>query len=85
RSKITLIDPSGKTLAQKEISVNDPLVYKGLWFYQSNYNPEDPTVSGIMVVYEPGLWVTYLGFAMIVIGTIWMFYLKPIIKKRQGV
>ncbi|MFZ9834930.1 MAG: cytochrome c biogenesis protein ResB [Holophagaceae bacterium] len=84
RSKITLLDTSGKILAQKEISVNDPLVYEGLWFYQSNYNPEDPTVSGIMVVYEPGLWVTYFGFAMIVIGTIWMFYLKPIFLKRSG-
>lgn len=84
RSKITLLDTSGKILAQKQISVNDPLVYEGLWFYQSNYNPEDPTVSGIMVVYEPGLWVTYFGFAMIVIGTIWMFYLKPIFLKRSG-
>ena len=85
RSTISLIDQSGKIIAQKQISVNDPLVYKGLWFYQSNYNPEDPSVSGIMVVYEPGLWVTYLGFAMIMVGTIWMFYLKPIFKKRQGV
>ncbi len=84
RSKITLLDFSGKTLAQREISVNGPLVYKGLWFYQSNYNPEDPSVSGVMVVYEPGLWITYLGFAMIAIGTIWMFYLKPFFQKQAG-
>jgi hypothetical protein len=82
RSVIVVQDDAGRELARKEISVNDPLVFRGHWFYQSNYDPNDATVSGIMVVHEPGLLVTYLGFACLLLGTLWMFYLKPTLKKR---
>ena len=82
RSVLVIQDPSGKELARKQVSVNDPLIFRGHWFYQSNYNPDDPTMSGIMVVYEPGLWLTYLGFFSLIIGALWMFYLKPWLKKR---
>ncbi len=82
RSVIVAQDREGRELARKEISVNDPLIFRGHWFYQSNYDPNDPTVSGIMVVHEPGLLITYLGFACLILGSIWMFYLKPTLKKR---
>ena len=35
-STLTVID-GGKSVVTKTISVNDPLVYKGIWFYQSSY------------------------------------------------
>ena len=79
---LVIEDKGGHELARKEVSVNDPLIFRGHWFYQSNYDPKDPTVSGIMVVYEPGLWLTYLGFASLILGSLWMFYLKPWLKKR---
>ena len=82
RSVLVIEDKDGHELARKEVSVNDPLIFRGHWFYQSNYDPKDPTVSGIMVVYEPGLWLTYLGFASLILGSLWMFYLKPWLKKR---
>ncbi|MBS1766469.1 MAG: cytochrome c biogenesis protein ResB [Acidobacteria bacterium] len=82
RSVLVIEDKEGHELARKQVSVNDPLVYKGHWFYQSNYDPKDATVSGIMVVYEPGLWLTYLGFACLIFGSLWMFYLKPWLKAR---
>jgi len=84
RSELVVFDSMGKQLAKKIVSVNDPLIYEGHWFYQSNYNPEDPSVSGIMVVREPGLWLVYVGFLMLIVGIVWMFYLKPIIKRRDA-
>ena len=84
RSVLVVEDKEGRELARKEVSVNDPLVFRGHWFYQSNYDPKDPTVSGIMVVVEPGLWLTYLGFACLLFGALWMFYLKPWLKKRAA-
>lgn len=84
RSVLVIEDKDGRELARKEVSVNDPLVFRGHWFYQSNYDPKDSTVSGIMVVYEPGLWLTYLGFICLIGGALWMFYLKPWLKKRAG-
>lgn len=83
RSIISVLDSSGKKIKEKEISVNGPMIHKGHWFYQSNYNPDDPKVSGIMVVYEPGLYITYFGFFTLILGTVWMFYLKPILQKRM--
>ncbi|HET8900599.1 MAG TPA: cytochrome c biogenesis protein ResB, partial [Holophagaceae bacterium] len=83
RSVLVIEDKDGHELARKEVSVNDPLVFRGHWFYQSNYDPKDSTVSGIMVVYEPGLWLTYLGFLCLIGGALWMFYLKPWLKKRS--
>ena len=35
-STLTVVD-GGKSVVTKTISVNDPLVYKGIWFYQSSY------------------------------------------------
>ena len=35
-SRLSIID-NGKTALTKTIQVNDPLQYKGLWFYQSSY------------------------------------------------
>ncbi|HJU82687.1 MAG TPA: cytochrome c biogenesis protein ResB [Holophagaceae bacterium] len=81
RSMLVIQDGIGRELARKEISVNDPLVFRGHWFYQSNYDPRDPGVSGIMVVREPGLGIIEFGFALLLAGTLWMFYLKPLLKK----
>jgi cytochrome c biogenesis protein len=35
-STLTVVD-GGQSVVTKTISVNDPLVYKGIWFYQSSY------------------------------------------------
>ncbi|MFQ5456071.1 MAG: cytochrome c biogenesis protein ResB [Nitrospirota bacterium] len=35
-SKLTIID-NGKEVLEKRIEVNDPLQYKGIWFYQASY------------------------------------------------
>jgi cytochrome c biogenesis protein len=37
--KLKILAPSGKTLAEKTISVNDPLTYKDLTVYQASYSP----------------------------------------------
>ncbi|MBL0212138.1 MAG: cytochrome c biogenesis protein ResB [Holophagaceae bacterium] len=84
RSELVVLDAVGRQLAKKTVSVNDPLIFRGHWFYQSNYNPEDPSVSGIMVVHEPGLWLVYAGFLCLITGLVWMFYLKPVLKKKEA-
>ena len=37
-SKLSVIE-NGKVMLQKDIEVNEPLVYKGITFYQSSYQP----------------------------------------------
>lgn len=84
RSELVVLDPTGKQLVKKTVSVNDPLIFQGYRFYQSSYNPDDPSVSGIRMVQESGLWLVYAGFLMLIIGIIWMFYLKPVLKRRDA-
>jgi len=39
-SDLSVIE-NGREVARKTITVNDPLVYKGIWFYQSGYGQAD--------------------------------------------
>jgi hypothetical protein len=71
---------SGTDTLQRTISVNDPMTYSGWTFYQVNYNPEDPTYSGLDVVYDPGVSWVFLGFTLICLGVFYMFYVEPRLK-----
>jgi len=66
------------------ISVNDPMTYSGWTLYQVNYNPEDPTYSGLEAVYDPGVSWVFLGFFLICLGVFWMFYVEPRLKKKAA-
>lgn len=66
------------------ISVNDPMTHAGWTLYQVNYNPEDPTYSGLEAVYDPGVSWVFLGFALICLGVAWMFYVEPRLKRKAA-
>ncbi len=82
RSQVSVLE-GGVTVRQDTIAVNHPLSYGGYRFYQSNYRREDPTYSGILVVKDPGLWVAYLGFAMMCLGVACRFYVTPWLARRR--
>ena len=81
RSRLAVIE-DGQRVLTKTISVNDPLSYGGYSFYQSNYRKEDLTYSGIMVVKDPGLPVVLTGLALICVGAVWSFYVRPRLIRR---
>jgi hypothetical protein len=61
------------------ISMNEPLKYKGLTFYQASFEegPDlQPKSSILSVNYDPGRWVKYLGSLIICLGIVWLFYQK---------
>jgi len=66
----------GKVVLKKKVEVNNPLHFGGYYFYQSNYDPKDPTYSGISVVRDPGVYIVFLGFFLLTIGGILRFYFK---------
>jgi hypothetical protein len=74
----------GAKRLQTSISVNDPLDHAGWTLYQVNYNPEDPTYSGLDAVYDPGVAWVFLGFALICVGVFYMFYVEPRLKGRAA-
>jgi len=73
----------GNVVKSQIVEVNKPLVYDGYYFYQSNYNPDDPDYSGIQVVKDPGIFIVYFGFIVLISGLIYIFYLKPIFKRSK--
>jgi hypothetical protein len=72
----------GREVMAKTIEVNHPLVYGGWAIYQQSYNETDWTWTGFEVVRDPGLWVVYAGFVMMCLGSIYVFYVKPRVKKN---
>jgi hypothetical protein len=67
----------GDRMARAVISVNDPFEFGGWTLYQVNYNPEDPTYSGLEAVRDPGVLWVFVGFSLICIGVFYMLYIEP--------
>ncbi len=76
RSRLTVVE-DGRDVLTKTIEVNDPLTWRGYYFYQSSYREEDPSYSGIEVVRDPGFKTAFVGFGMIAFGLIFVYYLRP--------
>lgn len=66
------------------VSVNDPFTFNGWTFYQVNYDPKDPNYSGLEAVRDPGVNWVFLGFGLISLGVIYMFYLEERFKKAKA-
>lgn len=67
----------------REIRVNDYFTYRGYRFFQTNAEPDDPTYSGIGVVYDPGIRIVLLGMYTIIAGTLLAFIVRPIVLARR--
>jgi hypothetical protein len=73
----SVVDVPG--IGNHEISMNEPLKFKGYTFYQSSFNEDErnnPTASILSVNWDPGRWIKYLGCLLIVFGIIHLFYFK---------
>ncbi|MGZ3747809.1 MAG: cytochrome c biogenesis protein ResB [Pseudobdellovibrionaceae bacterium] len=70
----------------QEISMNEPLKYKGFTFYQASFQEDpktqEPNASIFSVNQDPGRWIKYLGCFITVIGIIMLFYFKK--KAKRG-
>jgi len=77
-SDVEVLD--GKTIEGPiNISMNEPLYYKDITFYQSSFS-EDETGRAVSSVFsvnrDPGRWIKYIGSLMIVFGSILLFWRK---------
>jgi ResB-like family len=82
RSDVTVTD--GPAVKKAVITVNDPLAFGAWTFYQVNYDPRDPTYSGLEAVRDPGVPWVFLGFALISIGVFYMFYVESRLKRQKA-
>ncbi|RME27679.1 MAG: hypothetical protein D6806_04270, partial [Deltaproteobacteria bacterium] len=86
-STVTVLKNGKPVLEKRLIEVNSPLKYGGFGIYQANYREEDPTYSGFEVVYDPGLYVVYLGLLANMIGVamaVWGPRLQRRFRRKDG-
>ena len=81
--------------APRQVSVNDPIEHDGYWYFQSQWDPPDTSeASGntpslglnytvLGVGNRNGVYTQLLGCCIAVIGMIYAFYIKPVIKRRR--
>jgi hypothetical protein len=69
--------------ATGEIRVNDYFTFGGYRFFQTNANPNDPTYSGVGVVYDPGIEMVLTGLYLVAAGTIVVFLVRPLFERRR--
>jgi hypothetical protein len=80
---ILQIISEGEVVAEKKIEVNDPLRYGGYALYQSSWDDENLSWSGLQVKKDPGVPLVYAGFLIQILGMIVVFYVNPFVRKTK--
>jgi hypothetical protein len=67
------------------ITMNEPLESKGYTFYQASYIPEvpRPVTTILSVNHDPGRWLKYWGSILLILGSISLYLVKVIQRKRN--
>ncbi|MFO0829612.1 MAG: hypothetical protein U0572_15845 [Phycisphaerales bacterium] len=77
------------------LSVNQPVEHRGYWYFQAQWDPPDrPRFEGdrgsaglnytvLGVGNRNGVWTMLAGCCIAVIGMLYAFYVKPLIKRKQ--
>ncbi|CBG39390.1 cytochrome c biogenesis protein CcsA [Helicobacter mustelae] len=74
-SEVEVLDSDGKTIMPYRIFMNNTLDYEGYRFYQSSYD-QDEKGTILSVNKDPGKNVTYFGYALLILGAIWVLLSK---------
>jgi cytochrome c biogenesis protein ResB len=82
-SDVLVID-KGNIVKSKSIQVNDPLHYGGYHFYQQNYDQQEGQYTVLSVESDSGLYIVYLGYALLMIGIIWQMWVITLFKQRNN-
>jgi hypothetical protein len=89
RSRVNIVNPVTKEDRAVEISMNNPLRYSGLAFFQYQMTKDEldraPGQSVLQVVRNPSWLVPYIGCIVVATGLIWQFlyHLVGFISKRR--
>jgi len=72
-SRIRLCNTQTGENREVKIYMNSPLRYAGTTFYQGSYDPNDPRVSILQVVKNPGWLTPYFSCALVALGLMVQF------------
>ena len=78
------VDDPERGVSEHHISMNHPLHYRGYIFFQASFVEGEPMMSIFSVARSPGLPLVYVGVTLISLGVLWMFYVKPMLVRRDA-
>jgi hypothetical protein len=91
-SELKFLPPSGEPV-RREISVNNPKEFGGYAYFQSFWDAPRSrqgqpasagmAFTGLGIGNREGVWTALIGSCISVIGMIYTFYVKPIIRRRR--
>lgn len=86
-----VVNENGQQVMDHSIRVNEPLIYSGYYFYQSDWYPKVPYgqkppkwYTYLRVNYDAGLPLVYLGIAGLIFGSIYHFYVAPVFRRKKN-
>ncbi len=65
------------------VSTNAPASHDGLWFFQKTWDPQGLRFTGLGVGNREGVYTQLAGCCISVVGMLYAFYVKPIIRRRR--
>ncbi|NOX57336.1 MAG: hypothetical protein GXP29_00565 [Planctomycetes bacterium] len=85
RDFISVLKPyqNGEWSAPVTTSLNKPAEIAGQYFFQSEWDPGEMAFTGLGVGNRDGVYIQLLGTCIAVFGMIYVFYIKPVIKRRR--
>ena len=75
---------NGKVVGGKRVNVNDPLRYCGYAFYQSDWDKDRESYTILEVKKDHGDEIFYVGGVLLMVGVIWIFYVKPFLRRKEA-
>jgi hypothetical protein len=78
------VDDPERGISEHHISMNHPMHYRGYIFFQASFVEGEPMMSIFSVARSPGLPLVYVGVTLISLGVLWMFYVKPMLARRDA-
>jgi hypothetical protein len=86
-SRVIIHDPEKDVAREHLISMNNVLDWRGYRFFQSSFNRDPETgreISILAVNRDPGKALVYIGFTVIVLGIVFLFYVQPMLRRRRA-
>lgn len=80
-----VVKKGDRVVKRASIRVNHPLHHDGYHFYQTDYDHDGHTYTVLSVVSSRGLWLVYIGFALLFVGTAWYCWVELVAKRKKVV
>jgi hypothetical protein len=77
------VEPADAERFDTRIYMNHPLIYSGYTFYQASFQrtQSGEEITVLSVARDPGMTVSFVGYCILVLGLVLIFFAKPYFKR----